>query len=93
MMDPTRFDAFYTDARQRLLHQTYALTGDQRAAQLAVRDAFIGAWHHWGKVSRHADPEGWVRPMAWSHAQRRHGARIWHRDKAADAERSATSRR
>lgn len=90
MMDPTRFDAFYTDARQRLLHQTYALTGDQRAAQLAVRDAFIGAWHHWGKVSRHADPEGWVRPMAWSHAQRRHGARIWHRDKAADAERSAT---
>ncbi len=90
MMDPTRFDAFYTDARQRLLHQTYALTGDQRAAQLAVRDAFIGAWHHWGKVSRHPDPEGWVRPLAWSHAQRRHGARIWHRDKAADAEQTAT---
>ena len=90
MMDPSRFDAFYADARQRLLHQTYALTGDQKAAQLAVRDAFIGAWHHWGKVSRHEDPERWVRPLAWSHAQRRHGARIWRRDKSTDAERAAT---
>jgi DNA-directed RNA polymerase specialized sigma24 family protein len=90
MMDPTRFDAFYADTRQRLLHQTYALTGDQRAAQLAVRDAFISAWHHWAKVSRQEDPERWVRPLAWSHALRRHGARIWHRDKAADAEQSAT---
>ena len=90
MMDPTRFDAFYADTRQRLLHQTYALTGDQRAAQLAVRDAFISAWHHWTKVSRQEDPERWVRPLAWSHALRRHGARIWHRDKAADAEQAAT---
>ena len=31
-----------------------------------------------------------MRPLAWSHAQRRHGARIWHRDKAADAEQTAT---
>ena len=36
------------------------------------------------------DPESWVRPHAWLHAQRRHSARIWHRDKALDPELRAT---
>ena len=78
------FDAFYKDARSRLLLQTYALTGDLPAARSAVRDSFIVAWHHWRKVSRQDDPEVWVRPYAWTHAQRRHTARIWHRDKSLD---------
>ncbi|HQR28537.1 MAG TPA: hypothetical protein PLP61_15950, partial [Nocardioides sp.] len=82
MTDPAAFDAFYQDARQRLLHQTYALTGDLPAAYAAVRDAFVGAWHHWDRVSLLADPEPWVRPLAWSHAQRRHGARVWHRGRS-----------
>ncbi len=84
------FDAFYKDARSRLLLQTYALTGDLPAARSAVRDAFIVAWHHWRKVSRQDDPEASVRPYAWSHAQRRHTARIWHRDKSLDPEVRAT---
>ena len=84
------FDAFYKDARSRLLLQTYALTGDLPAARSAVRDAFIVAWHHWRKVSRQDDPEASVRPYAWSHAQRRHTARIWHRDKTLDPEARAT---
>jgi DNA-directed RNA polymerase specialized sigma24 family protein len=84
------FDAFYKAARGRLLVQTYALTGDLPAARSAVRDAFVAAWHHWRKVSRLDDPEGWVRPHAWQHAQRRHTARIWHRDKGLDADSRAT---
>ncbi len=84
------FDAFYKDARARLLLQTYALTGDLPASRSAVRDSFVTAWHHWRKVDRTGDPEGWVRPHAWQHAQRRHTARIWHRDKSLDPEARAT---
>ncbi|RYP82763.1 hypothetical protein EKO23_20960 [Nocardioides guangzhouensis] len=87
---PDEFDAFYKAARGRLLVQTYALTGDLPASRSAVRDAFVAAWHHWRKVSRHPDPESWVRPHAWAHAQRRHTARIWHRDKTLDPESRAT---
>ena len=70
----------------RLLLQTYALTGDLGASRAAVRDAFVLAWHHWRKVSRLDHPENAVRPNAWRHAQRRHTARLWHRDKGLDPE-------
>lgn len=90
MRNPDDFDAFYKSARHRLLLQTYALTGDLPAARGAVRDAFVAAWHHWRKVSRLDDPESWVRPHAWQHAQRRHTARIWHRDKSLDPELRST---
>lgn len=90
MRDTADFDAFYADARQRLLHQTYALTGDLAAAQSSVRDAFVIAWHHWRKVSQLEDPERWVRPVAWSHAVRRRGTRIWHRTRTTDPELGAT---
>jgi DNA-directed RNA polymerase specialized sigma24 family protein len=86
MRDPDEFDAFYKDARTRLLLQTYALTGDLQAARVAVRDAFVVAWHHWRKANRDGDPETWIRPIAWAHAQRRHTARLWHRDKGLDPE-------
>ncbi|GAB2755265.1 hypothetical protein GCM10027020_04360 [Nocardioides salsibiostraticola] len=86
MRDPEDFDAFYIDARERLLLQTYALTGDLPAARAAVRDAFIVAWHHWRKIGRLEDPEESVRPHAWRHAQRRHTARLWHRDRSIDPE-------
>lgn len=90
MKDEAEFDAFYKDARDRLLVQTFALTGDLRVARSAVRDAFVVAWHHWRKVSRHPDPEDWVRPHAWQHAHRRHVARPWHREKGLDPEVAAT---
>ena len=90
MRDPADFDAFYKDARSRLLLQTYALTGDLPASRAAVRDAFVVAWHHWRKVSRLDDPEASVRPQAWAHAQRRHTARVWHRNKNLDPDVSAT---
>jgi DNA-directed RNA polymerase specialized sigma24 family protein len=90
MSDAERFDAFYTESRDRLLTVAFALTGDLTASRAAVRDAFIAAWHHWSKVKRLDDPEAWVRPHAWSHAQRRHTARMWHRDRKLDPEVRAT---
>lgn len=84
MPAPADFDAFYQATRARLLLQTYALTGDLPAARSAVREAYVSAWHHWPKVSRLPDPQTWVRPHAWGSAQRRHQARIWHREKHLD---------
>ena len=84
------FDAFYRDTRRRLLHQAFALTGDQRAAGAAVRDAYVAAWHHWRKVAPLEDRSDWVRPLAWQLAQRRHAGRIWHRNKGLDDGQRAT---
>ena len=67
----------------------YALTGDLSAARNAVGDAFVAARHHWRKVGRLPDPEEWVRPRAWAMAQRRHVARLWHREKGIGAEQKA----
>ncbi|HEX3222675.1 MAG TPA: hypothetical protein VHR35_08910 [Nocardioides sp.] len=90
MSDAERFDAFYAASRDRMLVLAFALTGDLPASRGAVRDTYIAAWHHWGKIKRLDDPESWVRPHVWSHAQRRHTARIWHRDRKLDPELKAT---
>ena len=84
-----KFDSFYHATRRALVTQTFALTGDLPAAQAAVRDAYIAAWHHWRKVAAAPDPEQWVRPLAWRLAQRRHTARIWHRTKGLDPAQTA----
>ncbi|MDN4162394.1 hypothetical protein [Nocardioides abyssi] len=89
--DPVEaFDELYQRTRDRLLLQTWALTGDLTAARSAVRHAYVVAWHHWRKVSRRDDPEAWLRPHAWAYAQRRHTARLGHRDKDLDPDVKAT---
>ncbi|GAA4076986.1 hypothetical protein [Nocardioides kongjuensis] len=75
------FDAFYKDARDRLLLQTFALTGDLAVARSAVREAFVVSWHHWRKTGRLSEPESAVRPDAWRKALRRASTRPWHRKK------------
>jgi DNA-directed RNA polymerase specialized sigma24 family protein len=91
MRNPDQFDDFYKSARDRLLMQTYALTGDLPAARAGVRDAFVEAAHHWRKVTHSgSDPEDWIRPVAWRNAVRKHSARIWHKDKALDESLAAT---
>lgn len=90
MTEPDEFDQFYKDVRARLLLLTYCLTGDLPASRSAVRDAFVVTWHHWRKVSRLDDPEAWVREHACRHAQRRHTAKLWHREKGLDPEVKAT---
>ncbi|MDT9592777.1 hypothetical protein RDV89_06845 [Nocardioides zeae] len=86
MADTEAFDAFYKDARGRLLLQTYLLTGDLPVARSAVREAFTIAWHHWSKVGARPDPLPEVRTRAWAIAQRRSTARPWHREKGIDPE-------
>ncbi len=81
-----QFDSFYLKSRRALVHQTFALTGDIAAAQRAVRDAYVGAWHHWRKVKHYQDPRDWVRPRAWAQAQRRHSARLWQRTRDLSVE-------
>ena len=83
------FDEFYVSTRRRLVHQTFAVTGDLGASRTAVRDAYVAARHHWNKVGRLADPEQWVRPRAWSIAQRRHSVRPWHKEKSLSEDQSA----
>ncbi|WP_377324238.1 sigma factor-like helix-turn-helix DNA-binding protein [Pimelobacter simplex] len=83
------FDDFYRDSRDRLLLQTFALTGDLAAARSAVREAFVVSWHHWRKTGRLDDPEMAVRPDAWRKALRRSTARPWHRKKDIAAEHRA----
>ncbi|MDF1602334.1 hypothetical protein [Nocardioides sp. YIM 152315] len=90
MREPDEFDQFYRDVRTRLLLLTYCLTGDLPSSRAAVRDAFVVAWHHWRKVSRLEDPEAWVREHACRHAQRRHTAKLWHREKSIGPEVKAT---
>ncbi|WP_310964508.1 SigE family RNA polymerase sigma factor [Nocardioides terrisoli] len=87
--EPADFDAFYLGSRRRLLLQCLALTGDLSASRSAVRDAFVAARHHWRKVGHLDQPEDWVRPRAWSTAQRRSVARIWHREKGLTEQQTA----
>jgi DNA-directed RNA polymerase specialized sigma24 family protein len=86
MPDPEDFDDFYLSSRRRLVLQAYALTGDLSASRQAVREAFVAARQHWRKVGHLADPEEWVRQRAWAMAQRRHVARLWHRERGITAE-------
>ena len=86
MRNPESFDAFYASTRDRLLHETFALTGDLAAARTAVRDAYVVAWHHWNKVGQREDREAWIRPQAHGRARRRHSARLWHREKTLSRE-------
>lgn len=64
------FDSLYVESRDRLLLQTYALTGDRDLAERSVREAFVRARQHWSRVSRESDPTQWVRREAWSRARR-----------------------
>ena len=84
------FDAFYLMTRRGLLHQTFALTGDLPAAQTAVRDAYVAAWHHWHKVEPLGDRNAWIRRFAWTAAQRRLAGRIWRRNRGMAADHLAT---
>src|SRR4051812_33510752 len=83
------FDDFYLASRRRLVLSAYALTGDLAAARTGVETAFVAARHHWRKVSRLPDPEEWVRPRAWSMAQRRRATRLWHREKGLSTQQKA----
>ena len=87
MRDSRDFDEFYAANVRRLTSHIYAMTGDRLEAEDAVQEAFARAWQRWPRVSGYADPEAWVRTVAFrltisswrkaltrSAAHRRHGA-------------------
>jgi RNA polymerase sigma-70 factor (ECF subfamily) len=65
MSNADEFDAFYHATRQKLLHQMYAMTGNLADAQDCVQEAYARAWQHWTHVADHANPEAWLRTVAW----------------------------
>ena len=65
MRDPDSFDEFYTATVRRLISQLHAMTGDLAEAEDSVQEAFARAWQRWGRVSGYADPEAWVRIVAF----------------------------
>src|SRR5690349_18092875 len=65
MHDPSEFDAFYTSSVRRVTSHLYAMTGSRAEAEDLVQEAYVRAWQSWGKVSGYADPEGWVRTVAF----------------------------
>lgn len=86
MRDPQGFDDFYQGSVRRVTSYVHAMTGSLGEAEDIVQEAFAKAWQHWGKVSGYADPEAWVRTVAFRiqvsawrkttnrlRAQRRHG--------------------
>ncbi|WP_344656529.1 SigE family RNA polymerase sigma factor [Catenulispora subtropica] len=65
MRDTSDFDAFYAGSVRRVTGHVYAMTGDRADAEDLAQEAFARAWQHWDKVSGYADPEAWVRTVAF----------------------------
>jgi len=63
--DADGFDVLYDACANRLIRQTYLLTGDLRRAVHCVHRAFEQAWADWDEASADPSPEGWVRVHAF----------------------------
>jgi RNA polymerase sigma-70 factor (ECF subfamily) len=74
MRDSQSFDDFYLASVRRVTSYVHAWTGNLADAEDIVQEAFAKAWQHWGKVGGYADPEGWVRTVAF-----RHRVSVWRK--------------
>lgn len=87
MRESEGFDAFYAGTSRRIVGQVFAMVGDLPEAEDAVQEAYARAWQKWRKIEHYADPESWVRTVAYRiavsswrksgnrlRAQQRHGA-------------------
>jgi RNA polymerase sigma-70 factor, ECF subfamily len=61
----------YLAARTRLVVQLAAVTGEVGSAEDLVDEAFVRAWSRWRQVRGYADPEAWVRAVAFNLARDR----------------------
>lgn len=71
MPDADSFDDFYRTTRVRVCAYVYVLTGDFAEAQDAAQEAYVRAWERWRTVGGYADPEAWIRGVAWRIAANR----------------------
>ena len=65
MRDSDRFDEFYAASVRRISGYVYALTGDPGETEDVVQEAYGRAWQHWEQVSGYANPEAWLRTVAY----------------------------
>lgn len=61
----TEFDDFYAGTYRRVVGQVFAMVGNFGDAEEAVQEAYSRAWPRWPKLRGYADPEGWVRTVAY----------------------------
>lgn len=59
------FDEFYRATRRRLVTFLYALSSDLPDAHDIAQEAYARAWQRWRTVGGYADPEAWVRTVAY----------------------------
>jgi RNA polymerase sigma-70 factor, ECF subfamily len=59
------FDAFYRSGHRRVVGQVYAMVGDLREAEDAVQEAYCRAWLRRRQLAEYANPEAWVRTVAY----------------------------
>ncbi|MFI5909729.1 SigE family RNA polymerase sigma factor [Dactylosporangium sp. NPDC051541] len=59
------FDDFYAATYRRLVGQVFAMVGDFGEAEDAVQEAYARAWSRWHRLRDYADPEAWVRTVAY----------------------------
>jgi RNA polymerase sigma-70 factor (sigma-E family) len=59
------FDAFYLATYRRVLGQVFTLVGSVAEAEDAVQEAYARAWQRWARLDGYADPEAWVRRVAY----------------------------
>jgi RNA polymerase sigma-70 factor (sigma-E family) len=59
------FDEFYRATRRRLVTFLYALSSDLPDAHDIAQEAYTRAWQRWRTVGEYADPEAWVRTVAY----------------------------
>ncbi|WP_326560759.1 SigE family RNA polymerase sigma factor [Micromonospora sp. NBC_01796] len=59
------FDDFYATTYRRVVGYVYAMIGNLAEAEDAVQEAYSRAWPRWSKLHDYADPEAWVRTVAY----------------------------
>ncbi|MFB9449484.1 SigE family RNA polymerase sigma factor [Dactylosporangium vinaceum] len=65
MSGPADFDDFYAGTYRRVVGQLYAMVGNLSEVEDAVQEAYTRAWQRWGRLRAYADPEAWVRTVAY----------------------------
>ena len=59
--DAAEFHEFFEAHHRELSRLAYLLTGDADAADDLAADAFVAAWHRWGRVRKADQPLAYVR--------------------------------
>ncbi len=64
-MSSPDFDDFYAGSYRRMVGYLYTVVGNLGEAEDAVQEAYCRAWRQWRRLETYADPEAWVRTVAY----------------------------